>query len=375
MTDAQARQLARQIFDKFDKQIVEATTGTAIQPAFIAGLVGNEAGKNRAGEIVRQATRFEPHVYRALVSIRDNGYRMSNGRRVNHYNKIIQADIRDASDLAIRALATSYEATQIMGWHVVKNLHCTIADLRNPDKHFFYTVKLLQLHGYVRSLTEIEMDREMREWNTGSEVGRTYHPNYVPSARKLREAYRELEKTRSHRRVPERVNVTEADLINSTGGVVYERFDEVSSAEIEAAVDELQAAGPVAKPFSDPQEALPHERTEAAETPQPPALQTPVVVEVEAPPPTGMMAKLKAQLAAMFAFIGGGAGLKEYLGVQLSEQTVTLLKYIVPTVLVLGFIGLIVWYVSEKIIGWKTLRLQAEIATDPERPNLKIRPQ
>ena len=42
-----------------------------------------------------------------------------------------------------------------------------------------------------------------------------------------------------------------------------------------------------------------------------------------------MMAKLKAHLAAMFAFIGGGAGLKEYLGVQLSEQTVTLLKYIV----------------------------------------------
>lgn len=205
-------------------------------------------------------------------------------------------------------------------------------------------------------------------WFTGKRLSDYIRPSSVDyvNARRVINGTDRADMIAGYARVFERV------LRNSATAAIANATD----AEIASAVDELQAAGPEAKPFSDPQEALPQERkTEAAETHQPPALQTPAEVEVEAPPPTGMMAKLKAHLAAMFAFIGGGAGLKEYLGVQLSEQTVTLLKYIVPTVLVLGFIGLIVWYVSEKVIGWKTLRLQAEIATDPERPNLKIRPQ
>ena len=85
--------------------------------------------------------------------------------------------------------------------------------------------------------------------------------------------------------------------------------------------------------------------------------------------------KLKAQGAAMLAVIGGGAGLKEWLGLQLSHETVELLKVLLPTVLGLGFIGFVVWYVSEKIVGFKTLKMQAEIATDPMRHDLVIRKQ
>ncbi|MBX3266400.1 MAG: hypothetical protein KF831_06800 [Acidobacteria bacterium] len=196
MTKAQARKLAKQIFDRFDKQIFEATNGTMIEPAFVAGLIANEAGKDRAGNINRSATRFEPHVFAALKAVRD-------GRRTS-YSGIRRADVADASDKALRALATSYEATQIMGWHVVKNLRCTIADLRNPDKHLFYTVKLLQLNGYTKRLDENQMDREMRQWNTGREDGKTYHANYVPNARLIRAAYRELEADRLSRTVEER---------------------------------------------------------------------------------------------------------------------------------------------------------------------------
>ncbi len=203
-------------------------------------------------------------------------------------------------------------------------------------------------------------------WFTGKKLGHYIKPgraDYV-GARKIINGEDKAEQIAGYARAFERI------LRNSATAAIANATD----AEIASAVDELQAAGPVAKPFSDPQEALPRERkTEAAETPQPPALQTPAKVEVEAPPPTGMMAKLKAHLAAMFAFIGGGAGLKEYLGVQLSEQTVTLLKYIVPTVLVLGFVGLIVWYLAEKVIGWSTLKMRTEMAA--RGTVLEIKPQ
>lgn len=199
--------LAQQIFDRFDKQIVEACQGANVPPAFIAGLIANEAGK-RNGVIVREATRFEPHVYASLIAVRD-------GRQAK-YNRITRQDLTGASDAAIRALSISYEATQIMGWHVVKNLRCTIADLRNPDKHFFYTVKLLEMNGFVRNATEDQMDGEMRQWNTGREGGQTYHANYVPNARRIRELYRELERGRVSRGIAARVgepeDVTFADL-------------------------------------------------------------------------------------------------------------------------------------------------------------------
>lgn len=242
MTDVQARRLAQQIFDRFDKQIYEAALGTAIPPAFLAGLVANEAGKDRQGNIVRSATRFEQHVYRALIAVRDGG-RAS-------YNKIVRGDIRDASDAALRALSHSYEATQIMGWHVIKNLHCTIADLRNPDKHFFYTVKLLQLNGFTKTLTEDQMDREMREWNTGSETGKTHHANYVPNARKIRAAYREIEKGRVYRSVAARIDVPLVEIEASVIGSEYETFDDIRPEEIdfnipnEAAVTEQVATSP-----------------------------------------------------------------------------------------------------------------------------------
>ncbi|HLA96624.1 MAG TPA: hypothetical protein VK612_12950, partial [Pyrinomonadaceae bacterium] len=110
------------------------------------------------------------------------------------YNKIKKSHLADASDDALRSLATSYGASQIMGWHVILNLNCTIGDLRDPAKHFFYTVKLLQLNGFPARASETRMDAEMRQWNTGSEGGRTYHENYVPNAQAVRAEYAAIEK-------------------------------------------------------------------------------------------------------------------------------------------------------------------------------------
>lgn len=185
MTKAQAEKLARQIFDRFGDQIRQAVKGTNIPARFIAGLVANEAGKDKQGNIKREATRFEPHVYARLKQVSQNPR--------SRYGSITHSQLKDATDGALRALATSWEATQMMGYHVL-TLGCSLADLRNPDKHFFYTVKLLQLNGFPKNATEEQMDREMRQWNTGRETGKTYHANYVPNARLIRAAYDELEK-------------------------------------------------------------------------------------------------------------------------------------------------------------------------------------
>lgn len=185
MTPATAKKWAKKIFDEFDTRIAEATHGTNIPAAFIAGLIFNEAGKDRSGNVKADATRFEPAVFARLKAVRDGS--------LKKYNGIVQPDIKDASDDALRALATSYQATQIMGWHVIHNLRCTIADLRDPQEHFFYTVRLLQLNGFPRNASEFQMDNEMRQWNTGRETGKTFHENYVANARAIRAQYREIE--------------------------------------------------------------------------------------------------------------------------------------------------------------------------------------
>jgi hypothetical protein len=222
MTKTQAKKLAQQIFDLFDAQIVQATNGTNIPPRFIAGLVGNEAGKDKSGRIVRSATRFEPGVYSQLVALR-------NGKRKT-YQGVSTNQIKDASDAALRALATSYEATQIMGYHCINSLHCTIADLRNPDKHFFYTVKLLQLNGFPKNANEERMDREMKQWNTGSETGKTYSSHYVEDARAVRAAYADIESDRSGRTVAD-AGTEDSTNINDivTGGTDDTSSEDVSN--------------------------------------------------------------------------------------------------------------------------------------------------
>lgn len=211
MTKSQAQRLAKQIFDRFGHQIREAVRGTIIPPEFIAGLVANEAGKDRQGNIKREATRFEKHVYARLRTVsRTPGAR---------YGQIRYSQLKDASDDSLRALAHSYEATQMMGyWCIV--LGCTLADLKNPEKHFFYTVKLLLLNDShdFNQFSEAAYDDEMRQWNTGREKGKTYHENYVPNARLIRAAYRDLERGYVPRSVEDRVNVPVEEQVASTDG-------------------------------------------------------------------------------------------------------------------------------------------------------------
>lgn len=136
----------------------------------------------------------------------------------------------------------------------------------------------------------------------------------------------------------------------------------------------------------DPSDTNPAEAGDAAEAPadtpaaspqeaSQPATFVSETKEIEAPAATGFLGKLKLQLAALATLTIGGKSLQDWLGVDLSPGTTDLLKVLIPAILGLGFIGFMTWYITEKVIGWKTLKMQAEYATDPTRHDLKITPR
>lgn len=177
---AQAKRKAEQIVELYGQKILAATRNTGIDPAFVAGKTGVEAGVKN-GKIVENATRFEPGVYQDLKDLRDKGFCFIGGKKMKTYSGVKRSQIADATDAALKALATSYGLTQIMGWHMINNLKGTISDLRDPDKHLSYNVQLLALVG-GNYLKRKDYESVLRIWNTGRANGKTYHPYYVANA-------------------------------------------------------------------------------------------------------------------------------------------------------------------------------------------------
>lgn len=178
-----ALKIARQIRDRFGPRIARATEGTPVPPKFVAALISVEAGKDRNGRIKEDATRFEPHVYAKLKAVRDG--------HLPRYNRIRHAQLKDATDEALKALAKSYSLTQVMGWWTF-HLGGTVAELRDPEKHLGYAVKLLMLNSQDGDFERKEYVGEFREWNSGNEKGKTHDPDYVHNAGAVMDAYESL---------------------------------------------------------------------------------------------------------------------------------------------------------------------------------------
>lgn len=159
--------------------------------------------------------------------------------------------------------------------------------------------------------------------------------------------------------------ILKASLIDATEDDILEIRPE-RAAEVAAASSTGMSGHVLTEDAAD--ETASHE---PASIEQPPAFVSETKT-VDAPEPTGFMGKLKVQGAALMAFITGGAGIKELFGIEISPSTVELLKVLLPTVLGLGFLGFLVWYVAEKVVGFKTLKLKADYATDPTRHDLEI---
>lgn len=168
----------------FGPEIEAASTFSGIPAAFLAGFVGVECGKDKKGGLKPSATRFEPHVYTALLALRDGAK--------SRYQGLSRSHVVGKTEPEMRALAHSYGPTQIMGWHTLKNLpDFTIADLNRGGRRFVATVELMRLNS-AADLKARAWPRVLRTWNTGRPDGKTYHADYVPNALAVMEAYSTL---------------------------------------------------------------------------------------------------------------------------------------------------------------------------------------
>jgi len=132
--------------------------------------------------------RFERHIYKRLVSVKAG--------RLDRLENIRQADLKDASDDALRNMAHSWGPFQLMGYKCIW-LDIPLADLRG-EKGLYWAVKWIDMtYGdYVR---RGKYKDAFHIHNTGRpypEVGppKTYDRKYVPNGLMYMKYFADLEK-------------------------------------------------------------------------------------------------------------------------------------------------------------------------------------
>ena len=126
------------------------------------------SGKKPAG------ARFEPHIFKQLQRVRD-------GKREN-YENVTAAHLTDASDDALRNLATSWGPFQLMGYKCIL-LDVNIRDIRGPNGIEHGANWINQTYGQVMRQGRFRDCFHMH--NTGQPyprtgLPRTHDPQYVP---------------------------------------------------------------------------------------------------------------------------------------------------------------------------------------------------
>lgn len=112
--------------------------------------------------------RFEKNVFNKLKMVK-------NGKR-NKYERIKQNDIHDASDAALKNLASSWGPFQLMGYKCLQ-LGIKVKDVRG-EKSLYWGIKWIN-EEYGDFLRQEKYEEAFRIHNTGKPNGKTYDPNYV----------------------------------------------------------------------------------------------------------------------------------------------------------------------------------------------------
>jgi len=159
------KSLMSKIKSEWGAFIVRAVAGTPLPEAFIAALIAGESGGSN------NAKRFEPGVYRHLVRVQAG--------LSTRYGVLAESDLSGLSDEALRGLATSWGATQVMGYNAL----CHGVDyltLETPGVSMALTVRMLL--GFAK---EFNLDPAkdfgalFKCWNTGRPDGKTSEALYA----------------------------------------------------------------------------------------------------------------------------------------------------------------------------------------------------
>lgn len=112
--------------------------------------------------------RFEQKVYNDLIDLRT-------GKR-KRFEQMETEDIRDASNEALRNLASSWGPFQLMGYKCVE-LGVQLNDMRGKDCLYWSVYWINKNYGHY--LRQKKYQEAFRIHNTGSPVGKTHDPQYV----------------------------------------------------------------------------------------------------------------------------------------------------------------------------------------------------
>jgi len=157
------------VVDNYSEDVQTAAAAFNLPYEYLMALIQLEcSGIRPAGE------RFEPHVFRRLQAVRD-------GKRKN-YENITPSHLANASDAALRNLATSWGPFQLMGYKCIL-LDVQIRDIRG-DRGVYHGVNWINIT-YGDRLRRGEYKNCFHMHNTGRTYPRvglptTHDPQYVP---------------------------------------------------------------------------------------------------------------------------------------------------------------------------------------------------
>ncbi len=140
-----------------------------IDASFLKSLCALESsGKSNPG------SRFEPHVYQKLKKLKN--------KEIDRYDCLISRDINNASDEALKNLATSWGPFQLMGYKCLE-LGMSVKDLRGKNTVDYSVSWISKSYGHLIRAKRFEDAFHFH--NTGKLVpkfGRylTYDKSYVP---------------------------------------------------------------------------------------------------------------------------------------------------------------------------------------------------
>jgi hypothetical protein len=159
---------SQSVIDNYSNEVFKSSIEFNIPYKYLMALIQLEcSGLKPAGE------RFEPHVYRQLKKVQVGS--------LKNYENVTMSHLYDASDEAIRNLATSWGPFQLMGYKCIL-LDVKIRDIRGPNGVYYGTQWINLTYG--NRLRKSEYKNCFHLHNTGKLYPRTglpttHDPQYV----------------------------------------------------------------------------------------------------------------------------------------------------------------------------------------------------